>query len=267
MPFMSCPRCQHRDHASGVETLPCTRAEHCPGIMVPVTYEPGKTLQGPPPVAAASSPACGAPPELYGEGKTPGAKITGLPLESIPTPLVIELERQLAPALGERNALLGARRMLASLLAAVHRDTRYVELHGWDKATADAETIIRELHRDPKPDNIPDAVQAHQVGSEAEGIRVAAGGALDAIGCRLGVFRPDGETDADYRPRLLRAVTQPVLQPVAAAPPTSRALEVIADMREVAELCSSGAGYGDEVRPLTVLGTLAALERRLTEAG
>lgn len=72
-------------------------------------------------------------------------------------------------------------------------------------------------HRDPKPDNVPDPAQAHHVGSEAEGIREATGGALDTIGCRLGVFRPDGETDGDYRPRLLRAVTQPVLQPVVAA--------------------------------------------------
>jgi hypothetical protein len=61
-------------------------------------------------------------------------------------------------------------------------------------------------------------------------------------------------------------VPTPPIAATTAAPPTSRALAVIADMREVADLCSSGGAYGDEVRPTTVLGTLAAIERRLTEA-
>ncbi len=166
------------------------------------------------------------------------------------------------------RALEAAIAIVVPSAATARSEARTLFRDGWNHLDAVARRLNGEADRDPKPANMPDATQAHQVGSEAEGIRAAAGGALDAIGCRLGVFRPDGETDADYRPRLLRAVTQPVLQPVAAAPPpTSRALEVIADMREVAELCSSGAGYGDEVRPMAVLGTLAALERRLTEAG
>ena len=34
MPFLTCPRCKHRDHASGVDTLPCTNPTPCAGTMV-----------------------------------------------------------------------------------------------------------------------------------------------------------------------------------------------------------------------------------------
>lgn len=35
MPFMRCPKCQHTDHATGTEAMPCTSSVGCPGIMVP----------------------------------------------------------------------------------------------------------------------------------------------------------------------------------------------------------------------------------------
>lgn len=35
MPFMTCPKCDHKDHATGVDHLPCTSATGCAGIMVP----------------------------------------------------------------------------------------------------------------------------------------------------------------------------------------------------------------------------------------
>jgi hypothetical protein len=270
MPWFTCPTCQHKAHGTGTPTLPCTNPKPCRGTMIadpprpPADFGPGHVAEraaerdrtltsSPPPVVAAApaSPACGAPPELYGEGKTPGAKITGLPtLEAAGAALdgviarAIELERQLAEAQRDArdfqrafealqrrredavaefisgHALRLSGRAAWDSVDSEEQNTWMAEVHHViNKLRADEDGVVydgRDGHRDPKPENIDQ--HAHRVGA----LVTATHRATDAI-------------------------------------------RVIGEMREVAELCDGG--MADSHRAQLVLNTLGALERRLNEAG